>query len=480
MRGDSWHCGLKIGMQGLPRLNELVSTTWMLNADADSEIECTSWRLTLRAALIDQRVIEQIGFLRPEFESLDGASLELGHRYISRGVLLRHVPTLCPSVPALAPSIPVFDEARYLHFRFGKFWSRWGLARAAVTGRISIGSFWKCLSLIRKLPVIQKYPAYHERVQMKNSIIDRPLVTVLIPTLDRYPYLRKLLTQIREQTIRAHEVIVIDQTPLEQRDSSIAEEFQDLPLKVIYRKEPGQCSSRNEGILAASGEYLLLLDDDLEIKPDLTELHLRNLNFFDADASCGVAEEAGAGALPEHFRMIRASDVFPGGNTLVRMCALRESGLFDAAYDFGPRADGDLGTRIYLSGALIVMNHNISVFHHHAPSGGLRTHKGRVITYASSRMQLKQRHLPAVTEIYLGLRYHSKQAVKEMLWIRAIGTFSMKGTLLKKILKIVVAGVLLPDTILEIRKRRKQAEEMLTRYPKIPALQSEPRVQVEY
>ncbi|MEJ7712205.1 MAG: hypothetical protein WKF84_20670 [Pyrinomonadaceae bacterium] len=58
--------------------------------------------------------------------------------------------------------------------------------------------------------------------------------------------------------------------------------------------------------------------------------------------------------MPEAFTYLRASDT-PTNNTLIRKDVLSKSGLFDLAYDRGQRADGDLGMRIYLSGAVMIL-----------------------------------------------------------------------------------------------------------------------------
>jgi glycosyltransferase involved in cell wall biosynthesis len=266
------------------------------------------------------------------------------------------------------------------------------------------------------------------------------------------------------------EIIVVDQTAKERRDSTLAGEFDDLPLKVMYLDQAGQCSSRNAGLCAAKGDYVLFIDDDDEVPPTLIEKHLENLRRFDADASCGVADEVGAGPLPETFTRIRTSDVFPTNNSLVRKDVLRRSGLFDLAYERGQRADGDLGMRLYLSGALMVLNPEISVLHHHAPSGGLRAHKARVVTYASSRGRLTHRHLLSPTEIYLAMRYFSARQLREELWLRTLGTFIIRGSKLKQALKFFVSLVYLPDTLWKTRERYRQADSMRQRFPQIPWL----------
>jgi glycosyltransferase involved in cell wall biosynthesis len=467
-RGDVWHAGLRLNLAGQPWLIHSVESTWLLNADADPMIDSTSWRLSLRCALIPSRIIRRFDFIRPEFESLDAASLEFGHRLMSHGVLMRHAPELIPNhVETFQPEIPFRDQIRFIYGRYGSFWVKWALMRAAFNKKITFGSFQKELKAGR-VSVSKKLEPYRSKMDNTEKKFHDAAVTVLIPTLDRYEYLRKLLGQLRQQTIKPLEILIIDQTEKQRRDTSLASDFKDLPVQVVYRDQAGQCSSRNAGLQMAKGEYILFLDDDSEIPDDLIEKHLKSIHFFQADASSGVAEEVGAGPLPENFKLIRASDVFPTNNTLIHNSVLQRSGLFDLAYERGQRADGDLGMRVYLSGAFMVLNPEIRILHHHAPRGGLRAHKARVITYASSRNTLLHRHLPSTTEIYLAKRYFSPEILKEMLWLRVAGTFSIRGSAFKKAVKVLVSTVMLPHTLLEINRRIKEAAKMAQQYPQIP------------
>jgi hypothetical protein len=207
----------------------------------------------------------------------------------------------------------------------------------------------------------------------------------------------------------------------------------------------------------------------------LIEDHLRGLAQSRAQVSSGVADEEGAGPLPEDFTYTRTSNVFPTNNTLVMKEVLRQSGLFDLAFDRGQRADHDLGMRIYLSGALMILSPEISVFHHHAPAGGLRTHKARIITYAGSRQRLGVRHLPSVTEFYLALRYFTPRQVREMFWLRAFGTFSFQGSRAKKLVKVLIGLAYLPDTLVKCNDTYLQAAALLKTFPQISHLSQDDR-----
>jgi hypothetical protein len=113
---------------------------------------------------------------------------------------------------------------------------------------------------------------------------------------------------------------------------------------------------------------------------------------------------------------------------------------------------------------------DLRVFHHRAPAGGLRTHKARVITYASSRHKLTHRHLPGVTEIYLARRHLSSKQVRETIWLRVLGTFSTRGGWFRKATKVFVSTILLPHTLWMIRRNWKRATQMLADPPKIPTM----------
>ena len=385
-----------------------------------------------------------------------------------RGALVRHVPTLAPDVPERGRlTLPPEDEIEFLLQRFHGWQRYWALFRAAATRHLSPVAVFRGLYRARRTNVSPTKAIYIPR-QCATAEPVSGRVTVLIPTLYRYSYLRTVLRQLRTQTVKPHEIIVVDQTAVADRDTSIAQEFQDLPLKIFYLGQAGQCTSRNLGLQHATGDYILFIDDDDEISDDLIESHLVRIQQF--DVSSGIADEVGAGALPENFTFFRTSDVFPTNNTLIRKDILLKSGLFDLAYDHGQRADGDLGMRVYLSGALMVLDPQITVLHHHAPRGGLREHRARVITRASSRQSLVQRHLPTVSELYLGQRYFSTLQQREALLLRILGTFRVSGSRWKQLSKVLISSVLLPHTMFHIRKVRRLAKSMSKIFPQISEL----------
>jgi glycosyltransferase involved in cell wall biosynthesis len=471
--GDIWHAGLSLGLAGAPAIIDFIAPVWTFNRDPEPRVEATSWRVSLRACLVRTSVLRWSA-PRPDFDSLDGAALEWGHRCIARGALPRHVPSLIPGMTLTpASGLTLADQLRFARLRFGAKWSVWAALRAAFTGYARFEDLAEAYVSARGLASSPLGDPYQQPSAERRA--PRLAVTVLIPTLDRYDYLRKILTQLRTQTVRAAEVIVVDQTPVDRRDSQLADEFADLALTVITLDRSGQCTARNAGLLRARGDAILFIDDDDEVASDLIERHLEHLARSGGEVSSGVAHEPSSGPLPVAFRIARAADVFPTNNTLARRSALARSGLFDLAYDHGARADGDLGMRVYLSGAVMTLDPAISVLHHHAPRGGLRVHGARVVTYASSRRRLTHRQLPEVTELYRSLRYFSDVQVREAIVQSALGTLSSHGGNAQRTAKLLLGVLMMPQTLWRIRRRLAAARAMLATYPQIPALPAHPR-----
>ena len=145
--GDVWHAGVRLGLGGLPGIMDYLRPTWTFNRDPGPQDEATSWRLSLRCCLIRTEVLQQMGSLRPEYSSLEGAGLEMGHRYLVNGVVVRHVPSLLGSDARLSePEVTLDDEIRFARQRFGRVWCGWALARAVTTRYrkgLSVSAAWR-------------------------------------------------------------------------------------------------------------------------------------------------------------------------------------------------------------------------------------------------------------------------------------------------------------------------------------------------
>jgi glycosyltransferase involved in cell wall biosynthesis len=186
-----------------------------------------------------------------------------------------------------------------------------------------------------------------------------PLVSVIIPTLDRPEFLQAALRSVLRQTIADFEVLVID-------DGSATDLLPFLNAlddgRIRYFRHEstrGEAAARNTGLLNARGAYLAFLDDDDQWLPDKLS---RQLELF-RQTSDRVGWVYGG------YVMVRAEDGqvlsyrlptergdlsrellqrnLPGNipsTTMLKRECIERVGLFDEDIAYG--VDHDLGIRI--------------------------------------------------------------------------------------------------------------------------------------
>jgi GT2 family glycosyltransferase len=105
--------------------------------------------------------------------------------------------------------------------------------------------------------------------------VERPRVSVVVPTRDRVGRLRKLLDSLREQTLREFEVIVVDDgstrgTPELMRREREGEVEAELRRLRDVRRElaGGPSAARNDGWQLARAPLVAFVDDDCVATPD--------------------------------------------------------------------------------------------------------------------------------------------------------------------------------------------------------------------
>ncbi|MEH6729403.1 MAG: glycosyltransferase [Pseudoalteromonas distincta] len=111
----------------------------------------------------------------------------------------------------------------------------------------------------------------------EKSIEDDNSVSVVIAAYNRPDYLRLAIESIVNQTIRVHEIIVVDDCS-ELDLKIIIDEFNNQ--NIIYLKKEankGVSDSRNVGIKKASGKWISFLDDDDLYLPNKIESNLNDI-----------------------------------------------------------------------------------------------------------------------------------------------------------------------------------------------------------
>ena len=98
------------------------------------------------------------------------------------------------------------------------------------------------------------------------------LVSVIVPVFNTEKYLRKCIESILTQTCPDIELILIDDGSVDDCPK-ICDEYalQDDRATVIHKPNGGPSAARNDGIKAASGEFILFVDSDDYIEPNAVE-----------------------------------------------------------------------------------------------------------------------------------------------------------------------------------------------------------------
>ena len=103
-----------------------------------------------------------------------------------------------------------------------------------------------------------------------------PTISVVIPAWNRAATIGRCLRSVQQQTLQPHEIIVVDDGSTDET-IAIARAAGDSRLRVIELQRGGAQRARNEGIRAATGEWIAFLDSDDEWRPDKLALQVEAL-----------------------------------------------------------------------------------------------------------------------------------------------------------------------------------------------------------
>lgn len=191
-------------------------------------------------------------------------------------------------------------------------------------------------------------------------------LSVVIPTFNRAALLRRLLLQLAGQSLPPgdFEVCVVDDGSTPPVRELLADLETPCKLQLIAQENAGAAAARHEGVLAAVGELVLFIDDDMQVGRDFLEQHLRAhagrdvvLGRIRADPALNrmplferwhshlldkKAEAIRSGALP-----VRGNLLFTGNVSMRRDDYLAVGG-FDSS--LGHSEDVELGLRLEKAG----------------------------------------------------------------------------------------------------------------------------------
>lgn len=354
----------------------------------------------------------------------------------------------------------VSDNYRFVRKYFAIHWYAYVLFIRLLTFNNPLNEIWfflKNLSVNR----VDLYSNRPKQPAINTVLKDSPFVSIIIPTLNRYEYLKDVLTDLENQTYKHFEVLVCDQS--DNFDDDFYSHWR-LDLSVIRQQEKALWLARNTCICKAKGEYILMFDDDSRVQPDWITEHLKCISYFGVDISAGVTNTlVGHGLSPkEHYYHL--SDVFDTGNALVKRSVFEQTGLFDRQFERQRMGDGEFGLRAILKGFQIVSNPYARRIHLKVETGGLRQLGSWDALRPSSFMA--PRPIPSV--LYFYRRYFGNESAIYFLIQNIPQSFipyRLKKSKLLKLIAMITSPFLLPVMIISVARSWKESGKKLREGP---------------
>jgi glycosyltransferase involved in cell wall biosynthesis len=215
--------------------------------------------------------------------------------------------------------------------------------------------------------------------------------SLIIPTYNRGDVLLETLRMALAQTYHDCEVIVVDQTATVSAGLRAFLNCAGDRIRYIRLPFPNLPAARNAGVLAAHGEIIIFVDDDVVFGRDYIGLHVRRYSDPSVGAVMGLTLSPGGASDEETLAAARslfgsrealADGLFSvswviGCNSSYRRRAILEAGMSDERFTGGACAeDVDLAVRVRHSGYKLLLDPRIRLTHLALPSGGCGNRTG--------------------------------------------------------------------------------------------------------
>ncbi len=399
------------------------------------------------------------------FDTETARNADIGYRAWNMGCLLTCTQQVSNQLHAL-PKPSLHDEYRFIIKYWGKHWGLFALLIRLFTLR----------NPLRELPAFFK-AAKVPRFALHKSLYNwdayqtfasplvqaQPKVSVVIPTLNRYDYLKDVMLDLEQQTWTNFDVIVIDQS--EPFNEAFYQQFK-LDIKAVPQKEKLLWTARNNAAKMSDADYLLFFDDDSRVEPDWIEQHMKAIDFFNAGISAGVSLAVVGGKIPKNYDYFRWADQFDSGNALVRRSVFEKIGLFDLQFNKERMGDGEFGVRAYTQGVFSVSNPYAKRVHLKVSSGGLR----EIGHWDGFRPKKLFAPKPVPSVIYLYKKYYPKAFYRNSIYLGIMLSnlpYKYKGKNIGIVVSALLTFIKLPLLAIQFRKSLNRANKKLAQGNKI-------------
>ncbi len=380
--GDLWHSSLDQGFKGVfPELTYQIAVFWWYLNDIEELPTSVNWRINPHSFVVRKEVWDTFRGFPKDYESNVMSALDLGFR------MLRYCGGIPMYVKGLFPTddnkvtISAFDRYMFFFKNFKKEHALNMLIKEGIKNPISEIKAYRNVSKKK----VDKNPLPPILPRDLKSIQGKPTISVVIPTMFRQNYTLQLLKDYNKQSYLVKEIIVIDATPVNEREENIfCNQNFSFELKVIWQSSKGSCRARNEAIENCVGDYIIFADDDTRIPSNFVENHLKLIQTYNVEACNGLDIHAAnyrqdlndLNRALEKFGECRwkvgAAQSFSNANSCVKREWVEKIKGNDVNFDGGYGEDSDFGFSLLQAGAVVLFNPFSANLHLKPPSGGYR------------------------------------------------------------------------------------------------------------
>ena len=344
--------------------------------------------------------------------------------------------------------LPVIDEYRFIRKNFNWAWVLFVyiIRILSLHNPIKETRTWLNSRKIKRNTHLDNIVLYDDYKEFQSQLItSQPLVSIVIPTLNRYDYLNDILKDLEVQDYSNFEVVVVDQS--DDFDEAFYKKF-DLNFNIIRQKEKALWLARNTAVKQSNGSLIALSEDDVRINSDWISQHLKCLDYFDAKVSAGVFYPSGQ-QIPKERSFFVVASQFATGNAMLYKSVFKDVGLFDRQFEKQRMGDGEFGMRLYLKRIKSISNPKASCVDVKAATGGLRE-MGSWDAFRPSKF-FSPRPIPSV--LYFFRRYFGVKATR-MALLRTIPIsifpYHLKRNKTFLVLAPLVTIIILPLVIIQV------------------------------
>lgn len=341
--------------------------------------------------VVKKEIIQKVGGFRPEYNGAQ--DYDFIFRCTEQAKKIEHIPRVLYHWRTHSASTADNPISKLYAYEAGKKAIEGNLQRMGEQGTVTMRS---------------DYGFYDVDYKLQGT----PLVSILIPNKDQSDTLRTCIASIQKKcTYPAYEILVIENNSIEEATFSYYKELESQGIRVLHYPKAGfnYSAINNFGVKEAKGEYLLFLNNDMEvITPDFMEKMVSNLQrpqvgavgakLYYPDNTVqhagiiigigGIAGHAFLGLARGRSGYLHKASLQMNVSAVTAACMMTKKEVFEKIGGFEEELsvafnDVDLCLRIGKAGYKIVYNPHVELYHYESKSRGAEDDEKKVRRFQS-------------------------------------------------------------------------------------------------